>query len=297
MCYGGRVIEELPEELATWPTWTPDEAQLGELELLISGAFPPLAGYLTTGELAATAGHEAPGALPVTLTVPACVVPPEADHLVLTDPEGSPLAVLEITERIPLPGPGGTTPLSTPRTGPGGTTPLSTPRTDDSLRLAGPVTELRAPEYGPFRAMRRPPAEVRAELGDAPVLALAVRGPVTQRHIGQLRYLAARLRTPEVVPRMLLLPLVAGPARVVGRPEALVRAVRAAARQLPDGTLVVPVPLPPRSDPGEELHAQAIVARAHGATHLIPERPPGSAGVRSRSVEDLTVVTEGEWAY
>ena len=35
---------------------------------------------------------------------------------------------------------------------------------------------------------------------------------------------------------------------LVIRPEALVRAVLAAARQLPDSTLVIPVPLPPRAE-------------------------------------------------
>ena len=43
---------------------------------------------------------------PVTLDVPADAVPPDADHLVLADHEGSPLAVLSITERLPGPGPG-----------------------------------------------------------------------------------------------------------------------------------------------------------------------------------------------
>ena len=36
--------EQLPAELADWPAWTPGEAQLGELELIISGAFTPLGG-------------------------------------------------------------------------------------------------------------------------------------------------------------------------------------------------------------------------------------------------------------
>ena len=58
---------------------------------------------------------------------------------------------------------------------------------------------------------------------------------------------------------------------MVLRPEALVRAVLAAARQLPDSTLVVPVPLPPRANPDEELRARAVVAAAYGATHLLAD--------------------------
>ena len=157
----------------------------------------------------------------------------------LQDQEGSPLAVVEITERVPASG-------------------------GSALRLAGPVTALRPPEHGPFRALRRTPADVRAELGaglsTGRVLALTTRRPLGQRQIGQLRHLADQLRA-----RILLLPLVAGKAEVVTRQESLVRAVLAAAEQLPASTLVVPVPLPPRADPAADLLARAVVAAGYGA--------------------------------
>jgi sulfate adenylyltransferase len=271
----------LPAELAGWPAWTPDEEQLGELELLISGAFAPLAGYLTAADLAAVSerGQLADGTpwpVPVTLTVPASAVPAEAGHLVLQDPEGSPLAVLGITERVPADAAGAT------------------------LRLAGPVTALRPPEHGPFRALRQTPAEARAQLGPSPVLAYATRRPLGHRQLGQLRHLADQLRA-----RILLLPLVAGAAELVGRPEALVRAVLAAARLLPDGTLVVPVPLPRGADPAAELRSRAVVAARYGATHLLSESAAGAGGARSRSASgdlDLSklgveILAEGEWAF
>ncbi len=267
--------EQLPAELASWPAYTPNETQLGELELLTSGAFAPLTGYLTTADLAAVAARReladgTPWPVPVTLTVPASAVPEGANHLVLQDPEGSPLAVVEITERTP--------------TG---------DATSATLRLAGPVTALRTPEHGPFRAMRRAPADVRAGFAGSPVLALATRRPLGRRQIGQLRHLAGQLKA-----RILLLPLVAGPADVVLRPEALVRAVLAAARHLPDGTLVVPVPLPPRGNQDEELRARTVVAAAHGATHLLAD---GVSPVRSEEWNfekfGVEVLREGEWAY
>jgi sulfate adenylyltransferase len=273
--------DELPAELASWPAWTPGDEQLGTLELLTSGALAPLAGYLTAEDLAAVAARDeladgTPWPIPVTLTVPAAVVAAEADRLVLRDPEGSPLAVLEITERAPADAAG------------------------DALRLAGPVTALRAPEHGPFRALRRRPADVRAELGRAPVLAFATRRPLGQRQLGQLRHLADQLRA-----RILLLPLVAGTAELVTRPESLVRAVRAAARQLPAGTLVVPVPLPPQDNPADEPRARAVVAAAYGATHLLADngRVTGEPRDRSDKTEfdfkklGLEILAEGEWAY
>jgi sulfate adenylyltransferase len=276
----------LPAELATWPAWTPDEEQLGELELLISGAFTPLTGYLTAADLAAVSARGqladgTPWPVPVTLTVPAGAVPGDAGHLVLQDPEGSPLAVLAIAERVPADAPGA------------------------ALRLAGPVTALRPPEHGPFRALRRTPAEVRARLGGSPVLGYATRRPLGQQQIGQLRHLAGQLRA-----RILLLPLVAGPAELVARPESLVRAVLAAGRQLPGDPLVVPVPLPPRADPAEELRSRAVVAAAYGATHLLGEGGRGygggrgGGGARPRSAGDfdfskfgVQILAEGEWAY
>jgi sulfate adenylyltransferase len=273
--------DELPAELATWPAWTPGDEQLGQLELLTSGAFAPLGGYLTTEDLSAVAARGeladgTPWPIPVTLAVPAAVLPPTADRLVLQDPEGSPLAVIEITERAAVDAPG------------------------EALRVAGPVTALRPPEHGPFRALRRRPADVRAELGRAPVLALATRRPLGQRQLGQLRHLADQLRA-----RILLLPLVAGPAELVIRPEALVRAVRAAARQLPDGTLVVPVPLPPADNPADELRARAVVAAAYGATHLLTDAGRVGGKPRDRSGKPefdfkklgLEILAEGEWAY
>ncbi len=266
-------VEQLPAELAGWPAWIPGEAQLGELELITSGAFASLGGYLTTADLTAVAARReladgTPWPVPVTLTVPDSAVPADADHLVLQDAEGLPLAVVEISERVPL--------GSSEQSGP-------------MLRLAGPVTALRAPEHGPFRALRRAPADVRAEFAGWPVLALATRRPLGQRHIGQLRHLAAQLKA-----RILLLPLVSGPAAVVTRPEALVRVVLAAARQLPDGTLVVPVPLPRRANPDEELAALVVIAAAHGATHLLTDAEGRTDAAAKLGVE---VLTEPEWAY
>ena len=138
--------EQLPADLATWPAWTPGDEQLGELELITSGAFAPLTGYLTAADLAAVSARGeladgTPWPVPVTLTVPATAVPADADRLVLQDQEGSPLAVVSITERSPAAGDG------------------------TMLRVAGPVTALRAPEHGPFRALRAAPADVRAALG------------------------------------------------------------------------------------------------------------------------------------
>ncbi len=290
----------MPAELADWPACTLGEAQLGDLELLTSGAFAPLRGFMDAAEVAAVTGRGmladgTPWPVPVTLDVPAGAVPDGATRLVLQDPEGSPLAVLSITERTLL--------------APGRTTPPNPPGSGDSglVRLAGPVTPLREPEHGPFRQLRRRPEEVRAELADGSaagnVLAYATRRPLNKRHIGQLRHYAGQLNA-----RLLLLPLVGGPAEIVTRPEALVRAVLAARQHLPAGTLVVPVPLAPRGGgrgpENLDLRAQGIVAAAYGATHLLADASDvagAPAGTRNGTLAlpgvPIPVISAGEWAY
>jgi len=290
--------------LSGWPSCPLSETQLGDLELLTSGAFAPLRGYLDAGEAATVAEYGTlpdgtSWAVPVTLDLAADAVPADADHLVLQDQEGSPLAVLAITERRALPGgdPG-------------------------LIRLAGPVTALREPEHGPFRRLRRRPEDVRAELAgpaaEVPgesgspgrpggpsggnVLAYATRRPLNRRHIGQLRYYASQLNA-----RLLILPLVSGPSEVVPGPEALVRTILAARPQLPAGTLVVPVPLAPRTGrrPADaaDLPAQGIVAAAYGATHLLADSPDvtglpsGPRGTLTLPGVPIPVISAGEWAY
>jgi sulfate adenylyltransferase len=279
----------LPPELTDWPAYVLDEAQLGDLELLTTGVFAPLRGFMGAADAASVAERGllidgTPWPVPVTLEMSADAIPADARHVVLTDSEGSPLAVLSVAERRPVFEPGD----------PGD--PLR-------VRLAGPVTALREPEHGPFRQLRRRPEEVRAELSGGNVLAYVTRRPLNQRHIGQLRHYAGQLNA-----RLLLLPLVAGRPDVVNRADALVRAVLAARQHLPAGTLVVPVPLARRpAGPGADLRAQATVAAAYGATHLladaseVPDPASTSAGAKNGSLTlpgvPIPVVSAGEWAY
>jgi sulfate adenylyltransferase len=273
--------------LAGLPAWTLGEYQLADLEMLLSGAFAPLTGFMSAADAASVAerGVLTDGTawpVPVTLDVPEAAVPPGQRRLVLNDPEGVPLAVLDIAGCSPADPP---QPAAAERAGRHAR--LAGRDGTSLVRLAGPVTARREPEHGPFRQLRQPPAQVRAELADSPALAFVTRRPLNARQIGQLRHAAGQLRA-----RLLLLPLVSGPAEVVVRPEALIRAVLAAARHLPPGTLVVPVPLAPREAAADrELALLALVAAAYGATHLFSDAPaPDSPAA-------IPVVPAGDWAY
>jgi sulfate adenylyltransferase len=278
----------LPADLIGVPSLTLDGVQLGDLELLLSGAFAPLTGFMGAADVTAVIEHGTladgtPWPVPVTLDVRREAVPEDARHVVLADPEGSPLALLEITERDEV------------LAGRHGRHAEGARLT----RLAGPVTALREPEHGPFRRLMLRPEQARVMFGDAPVLAYATRGPLHSRLIGQLRHTAGQLKA-----RLLLLPLTAGPAEVVTRPEALVRAVLAAAANLPAGTVVIPVPLAARAPqagtgPDRELAARAMVAGAFGASHLMVDgADAGLAAVPGAGAGlAIPVVRAGDWAY
>ena len=255
------------------PSWTLDEGQLGDLELLLLGAFAPLTGFLGPADVArvieqGTLADGTPWPVPVVLDVPEDAVPASATKLALSDPEGTPLAILDITGRSPVPPPAHHGQAGRPAR-PDGAGPVM-------VRLSGPVTGFREPEHGPFRTLRQTPAQVRAGLGEGPVLAFATRRPLSGHQIGQLRHFAGQLKA-----KLLLLPLVSGPAEVVIRPEALVRAVSAAAKHLPPGTLLVPVPLAPRdTTAAREIAIRAVVAAAYGATHLLMDERDADRGAR-----------------
>jgi sulfate adenylyltransferase len=286
-------------------TWTLTEPQLADLELVLSGAFAPLAGFMTQADVIAVVdswqlADGTPFPIPVTLDVPAAAVPADADRLLLADPEGTPLAILEITERtaapIPArPGPG--------LVGFGPAGPGSAGEAGGLVRLGGPVTANRVPEYGPFRRLMRTPEQARAQAPEGPLLAWAGRGPLHRRQIGQLRHLAGQLKA-----RILVLPLVAAPAEVVTRPESLVRATLAASGSLPSDTRIIPVPLAPRpagtaaAAQVRELAIRARIAAAYGATHLMAESSElaglaSVAGGYQLPGAPILVLPAGDWAY
>jgi sulfate adenylyltransferase len=283
----------LSAEFASLPSLTLDEGQLGDLELLLTGAFAPLTGFMSGADVASvtergTLADGTPWPATVTLDVPAEAVPLDVSRVLLNDAEGTPLAVLDVTERLAVgwaserpPGRGGRHAAEA-----------------GLVRLSGPVTGCRQPEHGPFRHLRRDPADVRAEFAGGPVLGYATRGPLHSRQIGQLRHAAGQLKA-----RLLLLPLVTGAADLVVRPDALVRTVRAAARHLPPGTVVIPVPLAPRAaDVRDEVALRAAVAAAYGATHLLVDEPPPAAGrsaeaAQGRPATAIPVLPAGDWAY
>ncbi|MFF5260764.1 adenylyl-sulfate kinase [Actinomadura viridis] len=246
----------LPDTLRDLPAWTPDAIELADLELLLAGVYRPLAGFLGSFDTAMVIGggrlaDGTPWPVPVTLSVPKDLT--GHDRVVLQDPEGVPLAVLDVAETWQDP-------------------------TSQGWRLAGPLEPLRAPAHGPFHRLRRRPDQIEPHEGA--VLAVATREPLHRKQLGQLRQVAERLDA-----GVLVLPLLGG-----RHDEALVRALLAVRKELPEGSRVIPVPLPERDGDGRrDVLLRAHVAAAYGATHLLAEEEvEGTA---------IPVAVPEPWAY
>ena len=154
--YGGSLCDlvaaesrrsELQAASREWPSWDLKPEQLCELELLVSGAFSPLRGFMTRADHdAVVAGMRlADGTfwpVPVTLSVPGALAArlQAVGMLALRDAEGVMLAALAAAE-VWQPDPG-----------------------EDVWYVGGPVEALQLPVHHDFTALRLTPADVRREL-------------------------------------------------------------------------------------------------------------------------------------
>ncbi|MFW6642254.1 adenylyl-sulfate kinase [Nocardiopsis algeriensis] len=265
------------------PVFTPGPDALAHLELVLSGAYP-LPGFMTRKQAESVA---ASGCLPDgrPWPVPVILEAPEGlsgDLVVLTDPEGAPLAELAVSERW--------------KDGRG------------RHHLAGDVSLLRPPTYGVLRELRAAPAEVRAQSGlgapaDRPVLAVVTDRPLHHRALHQIRAEAEALGGDGE--RIEVLVIVDAPLE----DEGMAAAVLAAEPLLPPRSSLVVCTLPrsraraagpfggPWSD--SDVRLAAHVAAAYGATHMIVET--GGSGpdvdrVMARR-PPLTVLDPEPWRF
>ncbi|HKD99292.1 MAG TPA: adenylyl-sulfate kinase [Micromonosporaceae bacterium] len=252
------------------PAYAPRAAELADLELLLSGAYAPLAGFMGATDVAALerTGRLADGSpwpVPVTLDLPATVAagldPGDPAHrtVILTDPEGAPVATIEVTE-----------------TG---------PAFDGMLGVGGPVRPLGDGGHGVFRRLRRTPAQIRADLPPGRVVGVFAERPLHRPQLAQIAH-AARTIAAHV---MLLVP-VGEPGPDGLPPESLVRAVLAAAERLPSVT-VVAVPLASHHEEIRDALLRAQIAANYGATHLL------STSETMMSGGALRVLVPREFAY
>jgi len=239
----------LPDDvLRDAPAYTPRPFELADLELIISGAYTPLTGFLTRADLA-TVGRQGrladgtPWPVPVTLEAPAAVVEqldpgdPLRRVLLLTDQEGAPVAALDTTDVWPA--------------------------REGHFGVGGAVRQIGDGIPGPFRRLRRTPADVRALLPPGRVLGVIADRPLHRPQLAQIAH-AARTLSAHL---LILIPITEGGPHPLP-PEVLVRAVFAARDRMPPATLVA-APLTHRGDEIRNALLRARVTAAYGVTHLL----------------------------
>lgn len=294
--HGGRLVDllvgpdraaELAALSATWPSWTLSPRQLCDLELLSTGGFSPLHGFLGEQDYDSVCASMrlADGTLwpvPVTLDLPDRVLAAAeaAGALALRDPEGVMLAALQPAEAW-------RPDLRAEAQAVLGTTDPAHPGVEHLLRrtnpwyVTGTLEVVRLPEHPDFRPLRHTPAEVRAEFlrrGWTSVVAFQTRNPMHRAH-QELTLRAARAAGA----KLLIHPVVGITKPGDVDPCVRVRCYRALLPTYPPGSVMLSLlPLAMRMAGPREALWHAIIRKNHGATHFVVGRDHAGPGVDSR---------------
>ncbi len=293
--HGGELVDllagedraaELKETSRDWPSWDLTARQLNDIELLATGAFSPLQGFMGQGDYDSVVADMrlADGTLwpmPITLDVTeeAAEGLQVGDSVALRDPEGVMIAALRI-EDIWRPD------LAHEAQQVFGTTDETHPavahltRQTNPVYLGGKVEAVTLPAHYDFSRLRRTPAELRVEfarLGWTKVVAFQTRNPMHRAHV-ELTLRAAK----DVEANLLIHPVVG-----LTKPGDIdhytrVRAYQHVVARFPRNTAMLSLlPLAMRMGGPREAVWHAIIRKNHGCTHFIVGRDHAGPGVDS----------------
>jgi sulfate adenylyltransferase len=291
--HGGELIDllaaparaaELKAASRDWPSWDLTPRQFYDLELLLSGGFSPLTGFLTRADHDAVCERMrlADGTLwplPITLDVTPEVarrLHPGTSVLALRDPEGVMLAALHV-EEVWEPDRAASAQAvfgSTDRAHPGVAHLLE--RTHP-FAVGGRLEGLQLPAHYDFRPLRHTPAELRAEFareGWRQVVAFQTRNPLHRAHC-ELTLRAAK----EARANLLIHPTVG-----MTKPGDLdhytrVRCYQAVLGRFPQHTVKLSLlPFAMRMGGPREVVLHAILRKNYGCTHFIVGRDHAGPG-------------------
>ncbi len=275
--------DALRRDALALPSWELTERQLCDLELLLGGAFSPLTGFIGRADykqivrdMRLTSGLLWP--IPVTLDVSeelAGKLAPGA-RLVLRDPEGVPLALLEVSD------------LWRPDRAAEarevyGTGDCAHPGVDalvnrsQPVYVGGRVLGIEAPQHYDFVEWRHTPCELRkhfARLGWRRVVAFQTRNPLHRAHV-ELILRAARTTGANI----LLHPVVGLTKPGDINHYSRVRCYQKVLRHFPHGAAALSLlPLSMRMAGPREALWHAIMRKNFGCTHFIVGRDHAGPG-------------------
>ncbi|MYH30120.1 MAG: bifunctional sulfate adenylyltransferase/adenylylsulfate kinase [Acidobacteria bacterium] len=274
---------ELKAESRDWPSLDLSPRQLCDLELLVSGGFSPLQGFLrqrdydrVCAQMRLDDGTLWP--VPITLDVPESLASSlsPGSRLALRDEEGVMLAVLDVEDIWQPDRPAEAAAVF-------GTTNAEHPGVAHLLDrtqpcyLGGRVTAVQPVTHYDYRLLRHTPAELRAEfakLGWTRVVAFQTRNPMHRAH-QELTLRAAK----EVEASLLIHPVVG-----LTKPGDVdhytrVRCYQALLQRYPSRTALLSLlPLAMRMGGPREAVWHAIIRKNHGCSHLIVGRDHAGPG-------------------
>jgi sulfate adenylyltransferase len=277
-------IAELKAHSKQWPSWDLTPRQICDLELLLTGGFSPLRGFMTGADYEGVCHNMrlADGTLwpmPITLDVTeefAGKLTPGRSRVALRDPEGVMLAVLDV-EEVWQPD------RKAEAKAVFHSTSAAHPGADYAINKANPwyvggtLEGCQIPSHYDFRNWRLTPAEVRAEfarMGWRRVVAFQTRNPMHRAHV-ELAFRAAK----QVEANLLINPVVGmtkpGDVDYYTR----VRCYQLLLPKFPQSTAKLSLlPLAMRMGGPREAVWHGIIRKNHGCTHLIVGRDHAGPG-------------------
>jgi sulfate adenylyltransferase len=275
---------ELKAHSKEWPSWDLTARQVCDVELLLSGGFSPLRGFMNRADhegvchnMRLSSGVLWP--MPITLDVSeefAKSLKAGSSQVALRDGEGVMLAVLNV-EDVWQPD------RSAEAKNVFGTTSKAHPGADYAINksnpwyIGGTLEGLQLPSHYDFRSLRLNPAELRAEfsrLGWRRVVAFQTRNPMHRAH-QELTFRAAK----QVEANLLIHPSVGmtkpGDVDYFTR----VRCYQLLLSKYPQGTVKLSMlPLAMRMGGPREAIWHGLIRKNHGCTHFIVGRDHAGPG-------------------
>jgi sulfate adenylyltransferase len=277
-------ISELKSHSKEWPSWDLTARQLCDLELLLTGGFSPLRGFMTRADYEGVCHNMrlANGTLwpmPITLDVTedfARKLTPGTSKVALRDPEGVMLAVLNVEEvwQADRKAEAQAVFASTSPAHPGADYTINKA---NPWYVGGNLEGTQIPSHYDFRNLRLTPAEVRAEfarIGWRRVVAFQTRNPMHRAHV-ELAFRAAK----QVEASLLIHPVVGmtkpGDVDYYTR----VRCYQLLLSKFPQSTAKLSLlPLAMRMGGPREAVWHALIRKNHGITHFIVGRDHAGPG-------------------